>query len=53
MEQQYTLQTDPLLVLMAAECEDVQDELEFEAECDLRESQLMAAQFIVKRNSDV
>ncbi len=35
---------DPLLLLMAAECEDVEDELELEAITDEREATLLAAQ---------
>jgi len=40
----YTLALDPLLILMAAECEDVEDEIEFAAISDERESNLLAAQ---------
>lgn len=35
---------DPLLVLMARECEDVEDELELAAIADEREATLLAAQ---------
>ena len=40
----YTLATDPMLILMARECEDVEDELEFNAIADEREATLLAAQ---------
>jgi hypothetical protein len=40
----YTLATDPMLILMARECEDVEDELELAAISDQRESNLLAAQ---------
>lgn len=40
----YTLASDPMLILMARECEGVEDELEFAAISDERESALLAAQ---------
>jgi len=40
----YTLASDPLLVLLARECEDVKDEMECAAIADVRESTLLAAQ---------
>ena len=40
----YTLATDPMLILMARECEDVEDELELAAISDQREAILLAAQ---------
>ncbi|WP_143541575.1 hypothetical protein [Rhodoferax fermentans] len=40
----YTLATDPMLILMARECEDVEDELELAALSAQRESTLLAAQ---------
>lgn len=40
----YTLATDPMLILMARECEDVEDELELVAITDEREATLLAAQ---------
>lgn len=40
----YTLATDPMLILMARECEDVEDELELAAISAQRESTLLAAQ---------
>ena len=40
----YTLATDPMLILMALECEGVEDELELAAITDQRESTLLAAQ---------
>jgi hypothetical protein len=46
MLEQYTFTTDPLLILMAAECETVEDELECEAQAEQRETVLMAAKFI-------
>lgn len=45
----WTLSTDPLLVLMAAECETVEDELELQAQADEREQVLMAATFLINR----
>lgn len=43
----YSLACDPLLILLARECEDVQDEIEFAAIADERESTLLAAQAYV------
>lgn len=50
--EQFTLDTDPLLALIAAECETVEDEFELEAIRDERESILLAAQaYTAIRNS--
>lgn len=40
----YSFAGDPMLVLMARECEDVEDELELAALTDEREATLLAAQ---------
>lgn len=42
--EQFTLSTDPLLVLLHAECETVDDEYEADALSDQRESTLLAPQ---------
>ncbi len=47
----YTLNTDPLLILMAAEDETVQDEFDTQAQADVRESVCMAATFFVNHRS--
>ena len=47
--EQYTLSTDPMLVLMAAEDETVEDEFDTQAQADVRESVLMAATFLIHR----
>lgn len=51
LNEQYTLGTDPMLVLMAAEDETVEDEFDTAAQADVRESVLMAAMFITSRFS--
>lgn len=43
----FTLSTDPMLILMARECETVEDEQELSAITDERESALLAAQAYV------
>lgn len=43
----FTLACDPMLVLMAQECETVEDELELSAITDEREATLLAAQAYV------
>ena len=43
----FTLAADPMLILMARECETVQDEQELSAITDERESKLLAAQAYV------
>lgn len=43
----YTLACDPMLVLMAAECETVEDECELSSITEQRESILLAAQAYV------
>ena len=43
----YSLACDPLLILLARECEDVQDEFEVTAIADEREATLLAAQAYV------
>ncbi len=44
----YTLACDPMLVLMAAECETVEDEFELASITEQRESVLLAAQAYVQ-----
>ena len=43
----FTLSTDPMLILIALECETVEDEQELSAITDERESALLAAQAYV------
>lgn len=43
----FTLSADPMLILMALECETVEDELELSAITDEREATLLAAQAYV------
>lgn len=45
---QYTLSTDPMIVLMQLECESVEDEFEVASLCEQRESVLLAAAHVVK-----
>lgn len=45
---QYTLSTDPMIVLMQLECESVKDEFEVASLCEQRESVLLAAAFQIK-----
>jgi hypothetical protein len=45
---QYTLSTDPMIVLMQLECESVEDEFEVASLCEQRESVLLAAAHLVK-----
>lgn len=47
--EQYTLSTDPMLILMAAEDETVEDEFDTQAQADVRESVLLAATFLIHR----
>lgn len=49
--EQFTLSTDPLLVLMAREAETVEDELDAQHEAEVRESVLLAATFFVNYRS--
>lgn len=43
----FTLSADPMLILMALECETVEDELELASITDEREATLLAAQAYV------
>jgi len=43
--EQYTLDTDPVFVLMLAECEDVRDEQEAQAQMDYWESVMLSLQY--------
>ena len=44
----FTISADPMLILMALECETVEDEMEVSSLTDERESALLAAQNYVR-----
>lgn len=48
----YTFATDPMVLLMIKEAETPEDLIELEREFDIRETTLLAAQFVVKHFSN-